>query len=403
MMSDMTDATEKALARRIKQHVIGRDQQFYAVAPPGLESVCRRELAGLGDPPAETIQRRGGVAFAGRLTTCYQANLMCRTASRILMRIQSFKVRDFESLEERTGTIPWELYLKGNAALQVRVSTHASRLYHRDAVAERILNAVTRRLAPYSSSTAPGSSPDTPVQRIWARLQDDRLTLSLDSSGDHLHKRGVKTHGGPAPLRETLAAAGLMLAGFDRETVLCDPMCGSGTFAIEAAMMVKQIPPGWYRTFAFMDWPGFRLSHWQYLRRQAAPPPDTVEEPRIFAADRSRTAVGQLAALLHDADLGKVIDLQQQDFFDRAAPDLGRRRGLIALNPPYGQRLGKPEAMPRLIGEILRKLQRDFIGWQVLLVLPDKRLLRQVPFAVVSYRVVHGGRPVWLAMGSVSP
>ena len=110
-----------------------------------------------------------------------------------------------------------------------------------------------------------------------------------------------------------------------------------------------------------------------------------------------------MAALLGAADIGKVIDLQQRDFFDLAAPDLGRRRGLVALNPPYGHRLGKPEATPRLIGGILRKLQRDFVGWQVLLVLPEKRLLRQVPFAVVSYRVVHGGRPVWLAIGSVPP
>jgi len=392
---------DKALARRIKQHVIGREQRFFAVTPPGLESLCRTELTGLNVPPMETIQRKGGVAFTGRLTTCYQANLMCRTASRILMRIQTFRAHDFESLAKRTRAIPWELYLNTLGPLQVRVSAHASRLYHRDAVAERILQAVKDRLANHLPSGGGIAKHNGPAQRIWARLENDRLTLSLDSSGDHLHKRGVKTQGGPAPLRETLAAAALLLADYSADTVLCDPMCGSGTFAIEAAMMARQIPPGWYRTFAFMDWPAFRAPHWTYLRQQPMPVSPSLSGLKIYAADRSRTAVERLSALLRGSDLEDLIDLRQQDFFDLSAPPLGDRRGLIALNPPYGRRLGQKDAGPRLLGEILHKLQRDFHGWQVILVLPEKRLLRQVPFGVAAHRTMHGGRPVWLAIGSV--
>ncbi len=395
-------AADKALERRIKQHVIGREQRFFAITPPGLEFLCHSELTGLRVPPAEAIQRRGGVAFTGRLTTGYQANLMCRTASRILMRIQRFKARDFETLEKRTHAIPWELYLKDTAALQVRVSTHKSRLYHSDAVADRIGQAVKNRLTGHHTSGGTVESrDDNPTQHIWARLENDRLTLSLDSSGDHLHKRGVKTQGGPAPLRETLAAAALMLAGYDADTVLCDPMCGSGTFAIEAAMLAGQIPPGWYRPFAFMDWPAFRASHWTYLRQQAAPVFPSPAGPRIYAADRSRTAIDRLSGLLGGSDLEEMIDLRQQDFFDLTAPPLGAHQGLIALNPPYGQRLGKKEATPRLVGEILHKLQRDFRGWRVVLVLPEKRLLRQFPFEVAAHRTVHGGHPVWLAIGRV--
>ena len=185
---------DTALARRIKQHVIGREQRFFAVTPPGLESLCHRELTGLSVPPTETTQHKGGVAFAGRLTTCYQANLMCRTVSRVLMRIQRFKARDFESLEKRTQSIPWELYLNPRAPLQVTASAHASRLYHSDAVVERIVRAINDRLAVSQPTDSTIEDPSGPTQRIWARLENDRLTLSLDSSGDHLHKRGVKIH-----------------------------------------------------------------------------------------------------------------------------------------------------------------------------------------------------------------
>ena len=399
-MTTTIDTNNKALARRIKQHVVGRPQDFYVVTLPGLESLCRSELAALEDPPLELILSKGGVSFKGRLTSCYQANLMCRTASRILMRIQRFKARHFDELEERTRAIPWELYLDLEAPLDVRVSIRQSKLYHSQAVSERILKAVSERLALHGRKDADAGRKRLP-QCLWARLQEDRITLSLDSSGDHLHKRGIKTLGGRAPLRETLAAAALLQAGFDGDTVLCDPMCGSGTFAIEAAMIVKQIPPGVRRSFAFMDWPAFRPSHWQYLLNQAAARTPLLTKPQIYASDRSRTAVNQLATLLPESDLADAIDLQRKDFFDLSPPATGKRGGLITLNPPYGRRLGKPEATPRLIGEILGKLQRDFRGWRMLLVLPEQGLIRQIPFAFKSYTVMHGGRPVWIAIGNV--
>jgi putative N6-adenine-specific DNA methylase len=399
-MTPASDTTRNALSRRIKQHVIGRPQDFYTITLPGLETLCRGELAALEDPPADLRVSKGGVAFQGRLTSCYQANLMCRTASRVLMRIQQCKARHFDELEERVRAVPWELYLKINASIKVRASIHRSKLYHSQAVSERILKAVSARLALHGRKDA-GTEREGPVQCIWARLQEDRLTLSLDSSGDPLHKRGIKTTGGPAPLRETLAAGALMQAGFDSETVLCDPMCGSGTFALEAAMMVKQVPPGGQRSFAFMDWPAFRTPHWDYLRNRAAVPAPPLKVPRIQASDRSRTAVDQLAALLPASGLADAIDLQQRDFFDLSAPTTGHRRGLIALNPPYGRRLGQPEATPRLVGEILHKLQRDFRGWRMLMILPEQRLIRQVPFPVDAQAVMHGGRPVWLTIGNV--
>ena len=198
-MTPAIDTTRKALSRRIKQHVIGRPQDFYAITLPGLESICRSELAALDDPPAELRVSKGGVAFQGRLTSCYQANLMCRTASRVLMRIQQFKARHFDELEERARAVPWELYLKIDVSLKLRVSIRQSKLYHSQAVSERILKAVSARLALHGRKDA-GTGREGPVQSIWARLQEDRLTLSLDSSGDPLHKRGIKTTRRPGTL-----------------------------------------------------------------------------------------------------------------------------------------------------------------------------------------------------------
>jgi putative N6-adenine-specific DNA methylase len=400
-MTDTPSPDPKALARRIRQHVIGRPQGFFAVTPPGLEDLCQKELATLPDAPDEIAIDKGGVFFRGRLTTCYQANLMCRTATRILMRITDFKADHFGALEKGLRAVPWELYLPNGAHPTVQVSARQSKLYHTGAVAERIRSAVGEHLSSGRDAAGRASIPHAP--RLWARLQSDRLALSLDSSGAPLYKRGIKTQGGPAPLRETLAAAVLMLAGYDGGLPLCDPMSGSGTFAIEAAMMVKQIPPGWQRSFAFMDWPAFRKPHWDYLGRQAADAIRTPVAATVWASDRSRTAVTRLAECLAGSDLADAIDLRQRDFFDLSGAALSRQGGLVVLNPPYGRRLGRPGTSPRLFGEILRKLQQDFRGWRTALLLPEKRLLGQIPFDVTTRRVPHGGKPVWLAIGDIAP
>jgi putative N6-adenine-specific DNA methylase len=400
-MSGSPGKIPTALARRIRQHLIGRPQVFFAVTLPGLARLCREELAALPDAPRDMAVDTGGVRFEGRLTTCYQANLMCRTPTRILMRVARFKAAHFGALQKGVCAVPWELLLNNEAPLAVQVSTRQSKLYHRGAVAERIVSAVQKRL-----SVGPVPAIAAPVKSgacLWARLHQDQLTLSLDSSGDPLYKRGIKIQGGPAPLRETLAAAILMLAGYDGQRPLCDPMCGSGTFAIEAAMMLKQIPPGWYRSFAFMDWPAFREPHWRYLRREAGGAIEALPQPAIWASDRSRSAVAQLAERLAGSDLNDAIDLQRRDFFDLKGAALSARGGLVVLNPPHGRRLGQPGTMSRLLGEILHKLQLDFRGWRTALLLPQKRLLGRLPFPSTVHRLIHGGKPAWLAIGTIAP
>ena len=328
-----------ALERRIKRRLIGQVQTFFAVTAPGLESLCRRELQAL--PEALTISglEKGGVAFSGRLHELYAANLNCRTAHRILMRIGDFRAETFDALVQKTVGIPWELYLPAGCDLDFKVSTHRSRLYHSDAVAERLRQGIKTRMAMQPPVAEETTAPPH-RQCIYARLTHNRCQLSIDSSGANLHKRGIRKSGGKAPLRETLAAAVLLRAGYTGREALCDPMCGSGTFAIEAALIAKKIPPGWHREFAFKAWPAFRPGRWRHIRRIATPPDTVWTAPTIYASDQLDAAVRALRQTLSAHGLDDVVRVSQRDFERLEGSLLSPAGGIVVLNPPYGRRLG---------------------------------------------------------------
>lgn len=384
---------ESALSRRIKRHVVGRIQEFFVSTAPGFESLCLDELheASLATRDGRSVP--GGVQFSGRLHECYQANLMLRTANRVLMRIGLFKATGFRELERRLSRFPWELYLPPDAVIEPRVASHHSRLHHSEAIAERLRGAIRR----------PEGAGSGVVQRLFVRVVDDRFTLSLDSSGDHLHKRGIKTHAAAAPIRETLAAAALRIAGYDGREVVVDPMCGSGTFALEAAMMAGHIPPGWHRSFAFMKWPSFRPGRWAFLRKEAGkrmtPPP---RRPAVFASDRDPKACALLQACLDSCGLSDMVRVGGQDFFDLVPSDLGTGKGLVVINPPYGRRLGTPAESRRLFREICRKLASEYNSWKIVLIPPPGFPLRMIPFGLTPHPVPHGGLMVHLLVGRVA-
>ncbi|WP_155318089.1 THUMP domain-containing class I SAM-dependent RNA methyltransferase [Desulfosarcina alkanivorans] len=210
----------------------------------------------------------GGVTFGGRFVDCQRANLYVRTATRVLMRIGSFLATNVRRLEKKSAGVPWELFLPPGILPEIKVRSRRSRLYHTDVISRALRQSMARRLG-----RPPGSSrPDRP-QTLFVRVVEDRYTLSLDSTGAPLYKRGLKSGPARAPLRETQAAAILMAAGYDPGRPLVDPLCGSGTFSLEAAMMAKRMAPGVKRDFAFMDWPAFRESRWAFFRRSAGPWP----------------------------------------------------------------------------------------------------------------------------------
>jgi putative N6-adenine-specific DNA methylase len=384
--------------RRIRRHVVGRGHRFFAVTAPGIEPLCRRELAALPASVKDATVRPGGVAFSGRLDACYAANLNLGTATRILMRIADFRAANFGSLEKKAGAVPWELYLQHRRGLAVEVTVRKSRLYHSAAVAERIRRAAENRL----SCTLDGPSAGTrPGQRLFVRGIDDRFALSLDSSGEPLYKRGIKTHGGRAPLRETLAAALLRLIGYDGSQVLLDPLCGSGSFALEATLTALRIPPGWYRDFAFSGWPAFRPRQWRHLRRQCGAHRRPVSAARIVASDRDRTAVAALRRTVENFGWSQTIETAWRDFFSFAPADLTNPPGCVVINPPYGRRMGDDRAAARRLIRIFNKLAADYRGWRVGLVLPEALGGIRAPFRLRGVPVRHGGLRLNLATGRI--
>jgi putative N6-adenine-specific DNA methylase len=382
------------LDKRIKRHVIGARHAFFAVTLPGFENLAQQELEGLCPAIEFGAQTKGGAAFYGRLTDLYLASLHLQTAGRILMRLAAFKATGFSQLEKQTRALAWSLYLPSGDIPQFNITAHHSRLYHTQAVAERIRKNIAAHWTELGIPSA--SSKD---QTLFVRLVDDAITISLDSSGENLYRRGLKTHASQAPIRETLAALILRTAGYDPTLPLVDPMCGAGTFSLEAALMAKSVAPGLHRRFAFMQWPAFRPQQWQYLKNSATRKIRHLDRPIIWASDMDAGACARLSTCVSRNNLGDAIRVSQKDFFSLHSNSFGRQPGLIVLNPPYGLRLPAETAGQDLYRRIAAKLRQDFKGWQAALLVPDKRLADSLNLPFKPYYLDHGGLKLILLTG----
>lgn len=385
------------LDRQIKRNVVARRHHFFAVTVPGLETICRHEIGMLSDGVKVESEEAGGVVFSGRLTDLYLANLHLRTAGRILLRLDTFKATNFRELSRKAGAVAWALYLPWGHLPACKVSAHHSRLYHTGAVAQRVEEAI----ASYWRDL--GSEPKRHrEQTLFVRLDHDVATLSLDSSGPNLYQRGLKSHRARAPLRETLAAGILHLADYRPGRPLLDPMCGAGTFSLEAALMAKQIPPGSQRDFAFMQWPAFRVRQWQHLKKVARQTTAFVEQPSILASDSDSNACRHLTDCLRRNQLDDAVEVRHQDFFGMHLNDTPfKKPGLVVLNPPYGQRLSLSEPLDAFYQRIGDKLRRDFGGWRAALIVPKPDLRHRIAFPLTPTPIVHGGLELTLLVGPI--
>lgn len=395
------------LAKRIKRHVIGRQQEFFAAASPGLENSCRDELRRdpIGMSNASLIN--GGAGFNGRLPDCYRANLHLCTANRVLMRISTFKAANFRRLAKKMAHFPWELYLPHGVTPQFHVAARHSRLYHKEAIIDHIRESIPW---PTTADDKGGASPaksQSKKQRIFVRVLDDHFTLSIDSSGELLHKRGLKGASVSAPLRETIAAAALMRAGYTGKEILLDPFCGSGTFSLEAAMRAQNMPAGWFRDFAFFDWPGFRSSQWEHIKRQAQAGLIQIKRPMIFASDKDPVVCQTLQQYVLKMGLSDLIRIDQTDFRELSLHSImpnapSHTPGIIIMNPPYGRRMGTVQQSKRIYADIFKKLKSDFRGWRMGLIAPNQGIAHTAPFKVKSTPLFHGGLRLRLMVGTIS-
>jgi putative N6-adenine-specific DNA methylase len=314
---------------------------LFAVCAPGLEPILAKEVEALGLAGQVTP---GGVEVADD-SALARLNLWLRTASRVLVRLGQVEATAFPQLVRKASELPWERYVGGPVAF--RVTCRKSRLYHSGAVAERLHAALEARL---KKKVPLASAEDESAQLFVARFDRDVCTVSADSSGALLHQRGYRVAPGPAPLRETLAAALLLAAQWDPTTPLCDPLCGSGTIAIEAALIAADRAPGLKRSFAFEKWPV--AASVEALREEARARVRAISAS-IEASDQDAEAVA--AARENAARAGAGITVVQ-----RPLSALPARSGLLVCNPPYGVRIGGDvRQIYRELGEAARR------GWQV--------------------------------------
>lgn len=351
-------------------------EQFFAVSTPGLESFVAQELHQLGlmgGDKSGSPYDLGGVEFQGSFHDVYRANLYLRAASRVLVRLGRFYAAEFPELRRKAGRLLWENYLAPEEPIALRVTCQKSRLYHETAVAERVAGAIGDRLgnAPPVRKYQEDEGNDLP-QLIVVRLFDNLCTISMDSSGALLHRRGYRLATAKAPLRETLAAAMVMASGWDKTSPLLDPFCGSGTIPIEAALLAGRIPPGFRRRFAFMNWPHFDSKVWEKLLADTAR--EIVSDiPKIIGSDRDEGAIRAAQTNAERAGLAGHIEFSSRAI---SAIDPPSGPGWVVTNPPYGVRVSQPSDLRNLYAQFGKVMRAKCPGWRVTLICDRVQMIR---------------------------
>ncbi|MDD5240816.1 MAG: THUMP domain-containing protein [Sulfuricella sp.] len=351
-------------------------QQFFAPCPRGLEAVLADELSALGAAGIKPAD--GGVGFAGDFALCYRANLHSRIASRILWRLAERPYRSEEDIYHAAYALPWQEWFDIKQTFRVKVSAIRCPLRSLDFVTLRIKDAVCDKFRVHYGER-PSIDTAAPDMRVYAFLTADMATLYLDTSGEALFKRGYRKEQGEAPLRENLAAGILKLAGWEPGKPLLDPMCGSGTFLIEAAQMALNIAPGAERWFAFEQMKNFDAAAWDAIFKEA----EAAELPRvplpIYGSDVSSTALGAARANLEQAGLTEVVTLKQINMLDISAP---APESILVTNPPYAIRIGEQEEMAQLYPRLGDLLKQKFGGWRACFLSADMRLAKLIRLSV---------------------
>jgi len=353
----------------------------YAITAPGLEEVTAAELRALG---LQVRSETGGIGFHADPTQLVAANLELRTATRVIVRIGKFEARAFHDLEIRAKRIPWEAYAAPGTGVRFRVTSHKSKLFHQDAIAERLLASVQHRLGSGAGASFAAGDDDELEDHVKAgeeqlfvvRLAHDTCTISADSSGTLLHRRGYRVAGGKAPMRETLAAAMLLGIGWDGREPLLDPFCGSGTIPIEAALLARRIAPNLPRALrgdlACLRWPAFDKAAAKPAIEQAQANILPVRPVPIAGSDRDAGAIAGARANAARADVSEV-EFNMAPF---SAVDPPEPPGWIVTNPPYGVRIGEQKRLRALYAQVGKLMRTRWSGWK-LAMLESQREVRR--------------------------
>ncbi len=349
---------------------------FFSPCPRGLEAVLHNELESLGAQGVRATE--GGVHFSGDWTLGYRVNLHSRIASRVLWRVALADYRTEQDIYDTAYALPWHDWFDNTRTIRVNMAAIKCPLKSLDFATLKIKDALCDK---FRAQTGARPSVDThaPDIRIHAFLEQSRMTLYVDTSGDALFKRGVRQHTNIAPLRENLAAGILMLAGWQPGTPLLDPMCGSGTFLLEAALMSLNIAPGISRNFAFEKLKNFDGAAWSDLRNQAQAAQLPVTELPIFGSDLYGDELKATHLNLEHAGLRPAVMLNQANVLEITAP---ADHGILVANLPYGERMGNLDELEALYPKLGDVLKKKFGGWNAYLFTSDLRMPKFIRLSV---------------------
>ncbi|HLO51947.1 MAG TPA: THUMP domain-containing protein [Kamptonema sp.] len=360
--------------------------QYFATVARGLETIAAEELKRLG---AQDIRPDfTGVYFAGDRALLYRVNLWARTIFRVLVPIAEFQCYDPDMLYREVQKIDWEEYLNAENTLAVDCTGGNEKLNHTHYTALQVKNAIADQ---QRSNFGKRSNVDTknPDLLINVHIHKDRCILSLDSSGGSLHRRGYRPAVGAAPLKETLAAALLEMAEWNPNIPFLDPMCGSGTLPLEAALKALNIAPGLFREkFGFMSWRDFDEALWEQLWEEAENSELSEFKALIAGSDRDSEILTQARTNAQQAGLKDRLKFAQTELSDLEAP---ADSGILICNPPYGERLGNTselEELYKLLGDVFKQ---RFKGWNAFILTGNKELAKKVGLRTARRIHVYNG------------
>jgi 23S rRNA (guanine2445-N2)-methyltransferase / 23S rRNA (guanine2069-N7)-methyltransferase len=376
------------------------DHEFFATAPRGAEDLLAAELAALGAERPKA--RTGGVAFAGPLSLGYRACLWSRLASRVLLRLAELPATDSDALYEAALALSWERHLSPGSTFAIAAAGRprpGSAIDNSHFAALRVKDALVDRLRARRDHR-PNVDLDDPDLRLRLHLAGDRAVLSVDLAGEGLHRRGYRVASVAAPLRENLAAAVLLRAGWSGRRGACvDPMCGSGTLLIEAAWIAADVAPGLLRArFGFEGWAGHDAALWAELRREAQERRAAGLAralPRFVGFDAEAEAVTAALACIEAAGLRGIVHVEKRSLASVAAPELPPEREgpapLVVCNPPWGERLGEHRELESLYAAFGRLLRERFVGWEAAILTGEPSLGLAMGIRAKRRNALHDG------------
>ena len=364
---------------------MSRPDRFFAPCPRGLEPALAEELKSLSAGGITAVD--GGVQFTGTYPLCYTINLESRIASRVLWCVGHGPYGGEDDIFRITRELPWSDWFGPQRTIRVNVAAIRSPLTSLNFATLRIKDAVCDVFRD-KTGTRPNVDTRFPDVRVHAFLTATELTLYLDTSGDPLFKRGYRSVTGDAPLRENLAAGVLYLSGWQPGIPLLDPMCGSGTFLTEAAMIAAGMAPGARRRFGFEKLRNFDRSAWEALRDAARQREDRDIESSIYGSDRSREALRLARTNLSAIGMERRVSLTQSNVVDMVAPAAS---GIIVMNPPYGVRIDEQEGLAHFYPQLGDALKKNFAGWTAYILTADMRLPKLMRLAATKRTPLYNG------------